>query len=88
MNNQNNQNKTNQVDQTDNNLLIDFFSIPTKPTKIRKKKSPTTRIEMGSRVAIIEKHGREWEGWFDDDHSTTYVAMTKRELIDDMITES
>jgi hypothetical protein len=43
-----------------------------------------TYINHQGRIASVEKHGRQWEGWFEDDHSVTYIADTKAELICDM----
>lgn len=66
----------------DYNLLADIFPAPVKAgTHTR---SASVYIDDKGRVAHMEKSGREWEGWFDDDSGMTYVADTKRELIFDM----
>ena len=39
---------------------------------------------INGRKAVIEKIGSVWEGYFDDDHSETFIGGTKRGVIQDM----
>jgi hypothetical protein len=61
------------------NLLIDYFSIPAK----RKHRTKHDYV-FGERQAYIEKCGSEWVGYFKDEQGCEYVAGTKRDLITDM----
>jgi hypothetical protein len=68
----------------DFDLLADFFPAPAK-----KKRKAKREYEFNGRRAIVEKYGaRNWEGYFDDDHSVTFIAETKHELLADMQAEA
>lgn len=68
----------------DYDCLKDFFSIEVDSKPKRKRKEPIYQDSNGNVANIQQVHSREWEGWFDHNHSVTYVAETKRELIADM----
>lgn len=60
----------------DYNVLSDIFSL-------KKKKCKPVIIFNGRRV-IVERFCDGWEGIFMDDHSVTYYASTKRDLLLEM----
>ena len=66
-------------------LLIDYFSIPVRRAVTKKFPQTQEYIDSEGRLAFVERvSNREWEGWFKGDHSMTYSAPTKRELLADM----
>jgi len=63
----------------DYSVLADMFSLKTKS-----KAAPKCDYEFNGRKARIEISNGEWSGYFTDDHSVEYSALTKRELLADM----
>jgi hypothetical protein len=66
------------------NGLIDSFRVGGK----KKKKTAKREYVFNGRKVSIEKNGSEWDGWFEDDHSVTYTADTKGELLADIESDS
>lgn len=60
----------------DYNVLSDIFSLK------QKKCKPV--ITFNGRRVIVERCCDGWEGLFMDDHSVTYHASTKRDLLLEM----
>lgn len=43
----------------------------------------TRRYNLNNRIFLVEKRGRKWEGWFDDDHSVIYEETSLKKLLDE-----
>ena len=69
--------------QLDYEALADIFPDPTS-----KKRRAKREYTFNGRKAIVGKYGREWEGYFNDDHSVTFIADTKRQLLFEMESEA
>jgi len=63
------------------NCLCDVFSIPKK----QRQRKPKTRYEHKGRIIIVSHVGhKQWEGYYEDNHSTMFMAETKKQLKIDM----
>ena len=47
----------------------------------RKTRVAKTEYTIKGRKAHVEKSGSYWEGWFDDDHGSGYLATTKKAVL-------
>jgi len=66
----------------DYNLLSDIFPSPVR--KVVKRRPIPMYATPEGRVAYLEKQGRQWAGWYQDDHSATYLGYTKSEVMTEM----
>ncbi len=41
----------------------------------------------GRTFAVEQRTSSQWEAWYDDDHSMTYVARTMKEVIGDVLSD-
>ena len=73
----------------DTKTLAHVFGIPITDPCINnalmpKRRRATVYVNTQGIVAHLEKCGSQWEGHFENDHSTTFICDTKRELVFDM----
>ena len=68
------------MNKPDYHLLAHLFPAPPN----RKPRRAKREYSFNGRTAMVDQCGSEWEGYFEDDHSVTYIADTKRELLTDM----
>ena len=59
--------------------LAPYFGITVNPKRVE-----SVYKHNDGRIALMDKVGSQWEGYFTNDHGTTYICDTRRELIADM----
>ena len=66
----------------DYHLLADIFPAPVRVRRPQRKAK--TEYEFNGRKCTVNKCGSEWEGWFLDDSSVTFIADRKRDVLADL----